>query len=146
MTDINAAMGIEQLKKIDAMQSMREKIAGMYGRAFGAHDELIPYNVREDRTCSWHLYPLKLNIEALKIGRDEFIEALKEKGVGTSVHFIPLYRFTYYRDLGFRREDYPESEWVFERSLSLPIFPGMTDSETDYVIESVIDLVKKHRR
>ncbi len=146
MTDINAAMGIAQLKKIDAMQSMREKIAGMYDRAFGGLEELIPYNVREDRTCSWHLYPLKLNIEALKIGRDEFIEALKEKGVGTSVHFIPLYRFTYYRDLGFRREDYPESEWVFERSLSLPIFPGMTDGETDYVIESVIDLVKKHRR
>ena len=145
-TDLNAAMGIEQLKKIQLMQEMRKKIAEKYNKAFKDHEELILYRVRDDRTTSWHLYPLKLNTETLSCTRDEFIESLKKQGVGTSVHFIPLYRFTYYRGLGYSADKYPNSEWVFERSLSLPIFPGMTEEESDHVIECVTGLVKKNRR
>ncbi|HOO72610.1 MAG TPA: DegT/DnrJ/EryC1/StrS family aminotransferase [Spirochaetota bacterium] len=145
-TDLNAAMGIEQLKKIGHMQAMREKIAEKYNSAFKDYEELILYRVMDDRTTSWHLYPLKLNTEMLSCTRDEFIESLKEQGVGTSVHFIPLYRFTYYRGLGYSADDYPRSEWVFARSLSLPIFPGMTEEESDHVIECVTGLVKKNRR
>ena len=64
----------------------------------------------------------------------------------TSVHFIPLYRFTYYKGLGYKAEDYPSSEWVFARTISLPLFPGMTEAETDYVIETVNSLCREHAR
>jgi perosamine synthetase len=141
MTDIAAAMGIEQLKKIAAMQKMREHIASRYSAAFNDCEGVIPYVVKPDRETAWHLYPLRLNLDALTISRDEFIDRLNDKGVSTSVHFIPLYRFTYYRTMGFTPDNYPESEWAFNRTLSLPIFPGMTEEEIDHVIESVLDLI-----
>ena len=145
-TDINAAIGLAQLKKLEWMWEQRRRIAERYSEAFGSCDEFILYRIKEDRVSSWHLYPLKLNLEALRISRDQFIEELKERGIGTSVHFIPLYRFSYYKKLGYNAGDFPNSEWVFERIISLPIFPGMSEEEVDYVIENVIDIAKKNRR
>ncbi|MCP4137372.1 MAG: DegT/DnrJ/EryC1/StrS family aminotransferase [bacterium] len=145
-TDLNSAIALEQLKKLDQMNKQRADIAKRYNRAFSGKESLILYRVKEDRETSWHLYPLKLNLEALTINRDEFIEELKARNIETSVHFIPLYRFSYYKSLGFRAEDYPESEWVFNRIISLPIYPGMTAQETDYVIENVLEILKKNRR
>jgi len=146
MTDINAALGLAQLRKLEWMWKKRREIAEKYNEAFKDLEEVTLYKVKEDRETSWHLYPLKLNLEALKISRNEFIERLKEKGIGTSVHFIPLYRFSYYRRFGYKIEDFPNSEWVFERVVSLPIFPGMTDEEVNYVIENVVEILKDARR
>jgi len=146
-TDINAALGLAQLKKADWLWKRRKHIAERYNEAFKDYEELILYRVKEDRISSWHLYPLKLNLKALKIDRNRFIEELKKRGIGTSVHFIPLYRFTYYKErLGYTPKEFPNSEWVFERVLSLPIYPGMTEEEIDYVIENVVDIVKTYRR
>ena len=146
MTDINAALGLAQLRKLEWMWRKRREIAQKYNEAFKDLEEIILYKVKEDRETSWHLYPLKLNLEALKISRNEFIERLKERGIGTSVHFIPLYRFSYYRKFGYKIEDFPNSEWVFERVVSLPIFPGMADEEVNYVIENVVEILKDARR
>ncbi|WP_281950373.1 DegT/DnrJ/EryC1/StrS family aminotransferase [Nitrosophilus kaiyonis] len=146
-TDINSALGLAQLNKLEWMWKEREKIANLYNKAFTGCEELILYKVKEDRISSWHLYPLKLNIEALKIDRNQFIEELKNRGVGTSVHFIPLYRFSYYKNhFNYKVEDFLNSEWIFERVISLPIFPGMNLEEINYVIENVIDIVKKYKR
>ena len=146
-TDINAALGLAQLKKADWLWERRKYIAERYNEAFKDYEELILYKVKEDRTSSWHLYPLKLNLEALKIDRNRFIEELKKRGIGTSVHFIPLYRFTYYKErFGYTPKEFPNSEWVFERVLSLPIYPGMTEEEIGYVVENVVDIVKTYRR
>ncbi|SMO55258.1 perosamine synthetase [Balnearium lithotrophicum] len=146
-TDINSALGLAQLKKLEWMWKEREKIANKYNEAFGECEELIPYKVKKDRVSSWHLYPLKLNLKALKIDRNQFIEKLKRRGIGTSVHFIPLYRFTYYkRRFNYSTKEFPNSEWIFERVLSLPIFPGMTKEEVNYVIENVIDIAKRNKR
>ncbi len=144
-TDICSAIGIEQLKKLEWMWRERSDIARKYSLAFLDAEELIPYTVKSDRVCGWHLYPLKLNIEALSINRSSFIEELKKRGIGTSVHFIPLYRFTYYKNMGYGAAEFPESEWVFDREISLPIFPGMKD-ETDQVIGNVLDIARKYRR
>ena len=146
MSDINASMGIVQLAKIDRLQNMRRSIAERYNSAFGENDAFIPYRIREDRDTSWHLYPLRLNLDCLSIGRDRFIEELKEKGISASVHFIPLYRFTYYGTEYGSPAAFPNTEWAFERSLSLPIFPGMTGDEVDYVIDVVLKTAKGHRR
>jgi perosamine synthetase len=147
MTDINASLGLVQLKKIERMQKEREKIASIYNKAFEGMEEIFLYKIKENRVSSWHLYPIKLNLEALKINRNEFIQILKERGIGTSVHFIPLYRFTYYRkkfNLPFIK--FPNSEWVFERIVSLPIYPGLTEEEISYIIDTVKLTLKKHKR
>ena len=146
MSDINASMGIVQLAKIDRLLNMRRSIAEKYNTAFGENDAFIPYRIRQDRDTSWHLYPLMLNLDCLNTGRDRFIEELKEKEISTSVHFIPLYRFTYYgKEYGLPAA-FPNTEWAFERTLSLPIFPGMTGDEVDYVIDVVLKTAKSHRR
>ncbi|GLI52418.1 DegT/DnrJ/EryC1/StrS family aminotransferase [Thermodesulfovibrio yellowstonii] len=146
MTDINAALGLAQLKKLQWMWEKRIKIANTYNQTFKNYEELILYKVKDNRITSWHLYPLKLNLKVLRIDRNRFVEELKARGIGTSVHFIPLYRFSYYRNQGFTPGAYPNSEWVFQRVVSLPIFPGMKKEEIDYIIENIVDLVKKFKR
>lgn len=146
-TDINSALGLAQLKKLEWMWKKRIEIAQKYNEAFKDFEELILYKVKNDRTSSWHLYPLKLNLEALKINRNQFIEELKKRGIGTSVHFIPLYRFSYYRkNFNYNPKDFPNSEWIFKRVASLPIFPEMSNDDINYVIENIIDLVRKSKR
>lgn len=146
MTDIAAAMGITQLAKVEKLQKIREAIAHRYSEEFKKIDTLIPYAIKEG-ISSWHLYPLKLNIESLSITRDEFINKLDEEGIKTSVHFIPLYRFSYFmRRFGDLSARFPHSEWVYEREVSLPLYPSMTDGDVDYVIENVIAIAKRYKR
>ncbi len=145
-TDIASAIGIEQLKKLELMWHKRERIAARYQAAFEGRDEFIPCAIRPGRVSSRHLFPIDLNLECLKIGRDAFVEEMQARGVGLSVHFIPLYEFTVYKNMGYRSHDFENCNWVFERTVSLPIFPGMTDGEIDYVIHSVLDVVGKNRK
>ncbi len=145
-TDINSAIGIEQLKKANYMQKMRISIAKKYNEAFKKNEALILYTIKDKRETSWYLYPLKLNLESLSIDRNKFVNELKSKGISVSVHFIPLYRFSYYKKLSYNIKDFPGSEWVFERTFSLPIYPGMSEKEIDYVTENVLDIVKKYKR
>nr|MDA8389048.1 DegT/DnrJ/EryC1/StrS family aminotransferase [Nitrospiraceae bacterium] len=98
MTDIQAALGLAQLAKLEWMWEERRSIARRYDEAFGPVDGLVTPFVKPDRESAWHLYSLKLNLESLKIGRDRFIDELSKRGIGASVHFIPLYRHPYYRD------------------------------------------------
>ena len=143
-TDINSAIALEQLKKADFLDEKRAVIAARYDQAFAGNKHIIPYEIKPDRQSSHHLYPLRINLDSLSIGRDEFICALAERGVKTSVHYIPLYRFSYYKNLGYDAKDYPASEWVFSRSLSLPLFPGMTDEEVSFVAENVVDICARN--
>ncbi|MBN2158492.1 MAG: DegT/DnrJ/EryC1/StrS family aminotransferase [Spirochaetes bacterium] len=145
-TDIASAIGVEQLGKVEAMWKMRKRVAERYTGAFGGVDGLAPYTVRPDRESAWYLYPVDCDPDVLSITRDRFIELMRERGVGMSVHFIPLYEFTYYKKMGCSGADFPNCRRVFERTMSLPIFPGMTDAEIDYVIESVVDIARKNKR
>ncbi len=146
MTDIQASLGLAQLRKSDWMWKRREEIAMKYNEAFKSCEELVTPHVKCDRDSAWHLYVLKLNLEMLSIGRNRFIEELKDRGVGTSVHFIPLYRHPYYSTtFGYEPKDFPKCELIYERVLSLPIYPAMTHDNTNTVIESVHDVVKKFR-
>jgi dTDP-4-amino-4,6-dideoxygalactose transaminase len=147
MTDVQASLGIAQLKKVDWLWEKRKDIARRYTEAFASTGSIIPPSVKSDRQSAWHLYIIKLQIEALRIDRNSFIEKLREHGIETSVHFIPLHRHPFYKNtFGVMPEAFPNAEWVFERSVSLPIYPGMTDQEVSYVIEQVNDLCKKSKR
>ncbi len=147
LTDIQSAIGIVQLGKCDRMRDARAEIAHRYSRAFAQARALQVPTVSNDRESSWHLYVLRLNLEELAITRSEMIGKLKERGIGTSVHFIPLHMHPYYKEAyGYREEDFPEANRQYNRYLSLPIFPGMTVSQIDYVIDNVLEIVKTTAR
>jgi dTDP-4-amino-4,6-dideoxygalactose transaminase len=146
MTDIQAALGLAQLRKIDWMWKRRKEIAEKYTESFQALHEVITPFVKPDRESAWHLYVIKLNLEMLNINRNQFIEELKDRGVSTSVHFIPLYRHPYYKAaFYYNSQDFPASESIYERIISLPVYPGMIDENVERVIESVEDVIKKFK-
>lgn len=142
MTDVAAAMGLAQLEKADKMHARREAIARAYDEAFTRRPELETPSVRAGVGHSWHLYQLRLNLERLRIGRDQFIQELGQRNIGTSVHFIPLHIHPYYRrTFGFRPEDFPVAYGQYLREVSLPIFSCMTDQDVADVIEAVEEIV-----
>ena len=146
-TDIQSAIGIVQLGRCDAMNAERAEIATRYNKAFAGERALEVPTVGANCESAWHLYILRLNLELLTITRSDLIEKLKERGVGTSVHFIPLHMHPYYRKTyGYRAEDFPVASREYKRYLSLPIFPGMTGAQIDYVIENVLEIVKHAAR
>lgn len=147
MTDIQASLGLAQLNKQQWMLNERDNIARKYTEAFKGSDLLDVPRVKPGRSSAWHLYIVKLDLGALRINRADFIEELKAAGIGASVHFIPLHRHPFYRDtLGYSEKHFPGAEWVYERSVSLPIYPGMTDSDVGRVIEAVSGILLKNKR
>lgn len=144
MTDIAAAMGLHQLKKVTAFQQRREAIAKRYNAAFEGLPLVTPWVARPDDQHAWHLYVIQLALERLSINRDRFIERMAEAGIGTSVHFIPLHIQPYWRDrYGFQPEDFPVAYDLFQRVVSLPIYPSMTDADVARVIESVQSILQE---
>ncbi len=145
LPDILSAIGRVQLKKAELLYKKRKKIAAKYNKGF-SHNPLfiIP---PDDEGNAWHLYILRLNLEALKITRDEFCALLQEHGLGISVHFIPHFEMTYIKNrYGLNRSDFPESYLKYMQSISLPFYPAMTDADIDYVIGTVLKIGEAYRR
>jgi len=147
LSDINASIGIAQLKKAIWMFRKREEIAMHYNKLLKEIDEVILYKVADNSIPSWHLYPILLDINKLKISRDEFIMLMKERNIETSVHFIPLYHFTYYkRKYKLTPKMFPNSDWIYKRVVSLPIYPTLRLEDVEYIVENIADILKKYRR
>jgi perosamine synthetase len=146
MTDLASAIGLAQLGKAEHMWERRREIAQRYNEAFGGRDALqIPSN-REDCEHAWHLYILRLKPGALRIDRAAFIEALKQRNISASVHFIPLHVHPYYRDTyGYKPNDFPVAYQEYRRAISLPIYSKMSECDVDDVIEAVLDIVATNR-
>lgn len=145
MTDLAAALGLSQLRKADWMWQRRKTIAERYTSAFERYATLEVPRLRDGVSHAWHLYPLRIDPEQLGLTRDAFIDALEARGVKTSVHFIPLHTFTYYRNTyGYQTKSFPVASRAFERYLSLPIYPAMSDRDVDHVIEAVVGAVGTH--
>ncbi len=147
MTDIAAALGLVQLAKANAMRERRLAIATRYSEAFRVQDTLEVPQEGAPGEHSWHLYMLRLNEDVLKVDRAAFIREIRARGIGASVHFIPLHLHPYYRDtFGLRPEDFPNATREYSRELSLPIYSKMTDAEVDRVIAVVSDVAVSKRR
>jgi perosamine synthetase len=150
LTDIAAGLGVAQLRKADAFLKRRMQIADRYHEAFQELNELdlpLVCEGEEGTTHSWHLYVIRLNLQWLQIDRNKFIDELRRKGIGTSVHFIPLHIHPYYRETyGYQSDDFPVAYETYKRIISLPIYARMTDDDVERVIESVTDIVKSNRR
>jgi len=147
MTDIAAAIGIHQAARAEEMRKEREKIADRYRKAFESMPEIELPPVDANRIHSWHLFPVKLRLDRLNIDRNTFFQFLKLRGVGCSVHWRPLHLHPYYQKrFGWRPEDCPTASEVWERLVSLPIFPDMREKETKYVISVVKELCCRHSK
>jgi dTDP-4-amino-4,6-dideoxygalactose transaminase len=147
MTDIQAALGLHQLRRLPALQARRREIVRRYSEAFSQLPELEPPLELPEVTHAWHIYALRLNLEQLRLDRAQFIEELKARNIGTSVHFIPIHLHPYYRDkYGYRPEDFPVAYRQYQRLVSLPLYPRMGDRDVQDVIDAVADVVAQHRR
>jgi len=147
MTDIQASLGLHQLKKLPGFQKRRREVVRAYTGAFQDMPEIQAPVERPEVESAWHLYTLRLNLERLKIDRARFIEEMKARGIGTSVHFIPIHLHPYYRDkYGYRPEDFPVTLENFRRIVSIPLHPRLSDEDVERVIAAVRGIVAEYRR
>ncbi|MEO1981937.1 MAG: DegT/DnrJ/EryC1/StrS family aminotransferase, partial [Fuerstiella sp.] len=147
MTDIQAALGLQQLRRFESMQQRRRDIVKQYDAAFQTDPAFQTPVTRSDVTHAWHLYVLRLNDTQLTIDRNQFIEQLNERNIGTSVHFIPIHLHSHYaKKYGWQAEDFPVALENYNRMLSLPLSPKMTDQDVTDVIEAVTDIAANARK
>jgi len=147
LSDVHAAIGLAQLRRADQLMHRRVEIASRYSSAFCVCDVFqVPY-AEAGIEHPWHLYVLRLKPNLLRIGRGQFVDLLRERGVGTSVHCIPLHTMHYYqRAYGYRNGDFPVAEDIYNRCFSLPIYASMSDEDVAYVIETVLSIAGENRR
>jgi dTDP-4-amino-4,6-dideoxygalactose transaminase len=147
MSDMQAAIGMHQIGKVDTFRERRQEIADIYDRALA---ELVAVSTPPPCTgCThaWHLYPIRVDTAALRVDRDQLLRALTEEGVGTSVHFIPVHYHGYYRELlKHQRGSFPVTETFFDQAVSLPIYPAMTDEDAEDVVSALKKLVRYYER
>jgi dTDP-4-amino-4,6-dideoxygalactose transaminase len=147
LTDVAAALGVEQLKKCDRFWAARQRCAQRYTEGLQDVPAIAPPAVAPEVQHAWHLYVVQLDLEQLRIDRNTFIGLLKQAGIGASVHFIPLHLHPYYRDaFGYRPADFPNATAAAARILSLPLYPRLTDADLQRVIDAVRSIVRRHRR
>lgn len=147
LTDIAAALGRVQLRRLQQMREGRAAIAARYTAAFAAMPEIEPPTVSLRVSHAWHLYPIRLRLEALRIDRARFIQELRDRQIGTSVHFIPLHTQPFYAErYGYDRADFPVAEAEFPRLISLPIYSRMSAEDVGSVVDAVSDVIEGHRR
>ena len=138
LTDIACALGISQLKKLEANLARRRAIAARYTRAFCELPGVVVPVVRDTVVPAWHLYPIRLKLEALSAGRAEVFRALRAENLGVNVHYIPVHQHPYYLErFGYKGGEYPVAEDAYERLISLPMFHAMTDQDTEDVVAAV---------
>ncbi len=147
MTDIQAALGIHQMRRLPGFQAQRVELARQYDEQLADLPEIIRPEVRSDVDHCRHLYAIRVDADRLKIGRDEVIEELRARGVGTSVHFIPIHYHPYFSDrLGLHEGDFPVAERVFGGLISLPLYSRMTSANVTRVSEALHQIVLANRR
>jgi perosamine synthetase len=145
LPDIACALGLEQLKKLDAILVRRREIAARYSAALRGLDSVILPTVRSNANPAWHLYPIRLALEKLAVDRAQIVRALRAENLGVNVHYLPVHLHPYYRDrFGFRGGDFQVAEDAFTRLISLPMFHGMTDADVEDVILAVRKVVEHY--
>jgi UDP-4-amino-4,6-dideoxy-N-acetyl-beta-L-altrosamine transaminase len=138
MTDIQASLGIHQLKKLDEFIIARRQYAQLYNSAFKPIHEINTPTVKKNTRHAWHLYVIQLNNHKFFMGRNKFINVLKEKKIGTSVHFIPLHLHPYYKKKYlYKTGDYPIAERKYSNAISLPLHPNLTKDDLEYIIYEI---------
>ncbi|BAV73648.1 UDP-4-keto-6-deoxy-N-acetylglucosamine 4-aminotransferase [Pseudomonas chlororaphis subsp. aurantiaca] len=142
ITDLQAALGLSQLDKLDAFIARRRQLAARYDRLLADLPLTLP-QAQEQAQSAWHLYVVRLQPERIRRSHREVFEALREAGVGVNLHYIPVHLQPYYRDLGFAAGDFPEAERYYAEAISLPLFPALEDEQQTYVVEQLRQLIQE---
>ena len=146
LTDIACALGLSQLDKLAANLARRREIAAQYAEAFRDLPAIVVPAVRDGVNPAWHLYPVRLKLEALAVGRGEIFRALRAENIGVNVHYIPVHQHPYYRERFTLKESYPVAEDAYERLISLPMFHGMTDADVGDVVRAVSKVISPYAK
>jgi UDP-4-amino-4-deoxy-L-arabinose-oxoglutarate aminotransferase len=145
LTDIGAVLGLGQLTRVDAFNRQRKELARIYRERLSGIDEILPLaDPAYPMAHSWHLFVIRLDVERAGISRNEFMEQLKQRNIGTGIHFLAVHLQRYYREsMGTRRGMLPNTEWNSDRICSLPLFPDMTPEDVEDVVDAIKDVLKK---
>ncbi len=139
ITDFQCALGLSQFQKLESFIQKREEIARKYTQELMNLPNIIVPSVKADVRHTWHLYPILVK----GYNRDLFFQKMRERGVGVNVHHIPPYKFTYHQRFGWKAEDYPITEMVFQSTLTLPIYPSLTEEEQNHIIQSIKNILRE---
>ena len=147
MTDIQSAIGLHQLERLDDFIAVRNRYASLYDEAFSELPEIDVPITHSDRFHAFHLYVIRLVLDQLSIDRAQFIEELRALNIGSSVHFIPVHLHPWYQTTyGYSRGDLPVAERIFDRIISIPLYPKMNEDDLQDVVEAVRYIVMQHGR
>lgn len=145
MTDIQAAIGIHQLPRVEKYWKERQKIWNRYNKAFKDLSVFTPAAIDRNIRHAYHLYTLLLDIDKLKITRDQFLDEMKKRNIGVSIHYVALHLHPYYRKTyGYKPGDFPNAEWISDRTVSLPLSPRLTNKDVTDVIETVREIIRRN--
>jgi dTDP-4-amino-4,6-dideoxygalactose transaminase len=137
LPDINAAIGLAQIRQYDKLLSERKRVANRYNNFFSTKKwAIIPPYKSATKETSFHIYPLRI-CEINETKRDKMIQFISEKGIAVNVHYIPLPMLTFFKNLGYNIDDFPQSYKFYSQEISLPIYPTLTNEQIDFIIESV---------
>ncbi len=147
MTDIAAAIGIHQLRKADLFHQRRKHIVGQYRELLNPVEEIILPMDQPNRDHSWHLFVIRLKLDRLQIDRAQFITELRQRGVSTSVHWMPLHMHPYYRETyGLAPQDLPTAASLYPEIITLPLYPDMSEDDVRQVCDAIKGIVRLNRR
>jgi len=146
LTDIQAALGTSQLKKIDMFIDLRRKYVDMYNQAFKQVDEIVTPYQDENGNSSWHLYIIQLKLDKITVSRKVIFEELQKQNIGVNVHYIPVHLQPYYQNLGYEKGSCPNAEKLYEGIITLPLFPAMSEEDVTDVIDAVIRTIKRYKK
>ena len=143
LTDIQCALGISQLRKLDAFLEERRKIAKYYDQAFAGHPYIQTPTVTRYARHAYHLYPLLIDFDHVGLPKRDFFARMNEKGISLQVHYIPVHLQPYYRrKYGFRPGDCPVSESIYAREVSIPMHPGLTGDDIAYISQAILETLR----
>lgn len=142
ITDLQAGLALSQFKKLDKFVGRRVELVKRYDAAFANMKNLRPAQPTDNRNLSGHhLYVLRINFDAVKLSRNELMQELRKRDIGSQVHYIPVPAQPFYRNLGFKPEDYPNANNFYSEALTIPLFYDLTDQEQDMIVAALVDLV-----
>lgn len=140
ITDIQAALGLSQLKRLDQFVVRRQKLAALYSQQLKSLPVIIP--TQQDNTLSsWHLYVIRLKLDSLSIGRKELFNKLRQHDIGVHVHYIPVHTQPYYQSMGFKAGAFPEAELYYQQAITLPLFFDLSEKQIDYIVKTLKTLL-----